>query len=72
MNFRKIFILVFAVILLLGSLADFVSLGYAESATDQKQAQGKKTDDVTVLQEKSDMKSMGLTPNEVVVANGKN
>ncbi|PFB16970.1 fusion protein (includes pXO2-28-29-30) [Bacillus cereus] len=71
MNFRKIFILVFAVILLLGSLADFVSLGYAESATDQKQAQGKKTDDVTVLQEKSDVKSMGLTPNEVVVANGK-
>lgn len=57
--------------LLFGSLADFVSIGHAESTSDQKQAQEKKTDDVTVLQEKSDMKSMGLAPGEVVVANGK-
>nr|AAF13635.1 pXO2-30 [Bacillus anthracis] len=67
LNFKKIFILVFTVILLLGSLADFVSIGYAENTTDQE----KKTDDVTVLQEKSDIKSLGLAPNEVVVANGK-
>lgn len=57
--------------LLFGNLADFVSIGHAESTSDQKQAQEKKTDDVTVLQEKSDIKSMGLAPGEVVVANGK-
>ncbi len=57
--------------LLFGSLADFVSIGHAESTSDKKQAQEKKTEDVTVLQEKSDMESMGLAPGEVVVANGK-
>lgn len=36
LNFKKIFILVFTVILLLGSLADFVSIGYAENTTDQE------------------------------------
>ncbi|EJP81970.1 hypothetical protein [Bacillus cereus] len=71
MWFRRSFSLLFVVMLLFGSLADFVSIGHAESTSDQKQAQEKKTDDVTVLQEKSDMKSMGLAPGEVVVANGK-
>lgn len=69
--FRRSFSLLFVVMLLFGSLADFISIGHAESTSDQKQAQEKKTDDVTVLQEKSDMKSMGLAPSEVVVANGK-
>ncbi|EOO04877.1 hypothetical protein IAW_05884 [Bacillus cereus str. Schrouff] len=69
--FRRSFSLLFVVMLLFGSLADFVSIGHAESTSDQKQAQEKKTDDVTVLQEKSDLKSTGLNPNEVVVANGK-
>ncbi|MDX5746173.1 fusion protein (includes pXO2-28-29-30) [Bacillus cereus group sp. BfR-BA-02570] len=71
MWFRRLFSLLFVVMLLLGSLADFVSIGHAESTSDQKQAQEKKTDDVTVLQEKSDLKSTGTNPNEVVVANGK-
>lgn len=69
--FRRSFSLLFVVMLLFGSLADFVSIGHAESTSDQKQAQEKKTDDVTVLQEKSDLKSTGINPNEVVVANGK-
>lgn len=68
---RKKISLLFAVILLFGSFADFVSIGHAESTADQAQAQNKKNDDVTVLQEKSDMASEGLSPNEVVVANGK-
>ncbi|ARJ25719.1 fusion protein (includes pXO2-28-29-30) (plasmid) [Bacillus mycoides] len=71
MWFRRSFSLLFVVILLFGSLADFVLIGHAESTSDQKQAQEKKTEDVTVLQEKSDMKSTGLAPSEVVVANGK-
>ncbi|MFK4316934.1 hypothetical protein ABH953_005796 [Bacillus sp. RC236] len=69
--FRRSFSLLFVVMLLFGCLADFVSIGHAESTSDQKQAQEKKTDDVTELQEKSDLKSTGLNPNEVVVANGK-
>ncbi|PEV42093.1 fusion protein (includes pXO2-28-29-30) [Bacillus thuringiensis] len=69
--FRRSFSLLFVVMLLFGSLADFVSIGHAESTSDQKQAQEKKTDDVTVLQEKSDLKSTGTNPSEVVVANGK-
>ncbi|MEC2256583.1 fusion protein (includes pXO2-28-29-30), partial [Bacillus cereus] len=68
---RKWFILLISLIILINIFSDFVSIGYAESTMGQKQDQEKKTDDVTVLQEKSDMKSMGLTPNEVVVANGK-
>ncbi|MGH0589618.1 fusion protein (includes pXO2-28-29-30) [Bacillus mycoides] len=71
MWFRRSFSLLFVVMLLFGSLADFVSIGHAESTSDKKQAQEKKTEDVTVLQEKSDMESMGLAPGEVVVANGK-
>ncbi|AZJ24371.1 fusion protein (includes pXO2-28-29-30) (plasmid) [Bacillus wiedmannii bv. thuringiensis] len=71
MWFRRSFSLLFVVMLLFGSFADFVSIGHAESTSDQKQAQEKKTDDVTELQEKSDLKSTGLNPNEVVVANGK-
>ncbi|MGE6592285.1 fusion protein (includes pXO2-28-29-30) [Bacillus mycoides] len=71
MWFRRSFSLLFVVMLLFGSLADFVSIGHAESTSDKKQAQEKKTEDVTVLQEKSDMESMGLAPSEVVVANGK-
>ncbi|MEB9506453.1 fusion protein (includes pXO2-28-29-30) [Bacillus anthracis] len=69
--FRRSFSLLFVFMLLFGSLADFVSIGHAESTSDQKQAHENKTDDVTVLQEKSDLKSTGLNPNEVVVANGK-
>lgn len=69
--FRRSFSLLFVVMLLFGSLADFVSIGHAENTSDQKQAQENKTDDVTVLQEKSDLKSTGTNPNEVVVANGK-
>ncbi|WP_147808629.1 fusion protein (includes pXO2-28-29-30) [Bacillus sp. SH7-1] len=71
MWFRRSFSLLFVVMLLFGSLADFVSIGHAESTSDQKQAQEKKTGDVTELQEKSDLKSTGLNPKEVVVANGK-
>ncbi|WP_375296245.1 fusion protein (includes pXO2-28-29-30) [Bacillus cereus] len=69
--FRRSFSLLFVVMLLFGSLADFVSIGHAESTSDQKQAQENKTNDVTVLQEKSDLKSTGTNPNEVVIANGK-
>ncbi|QEL71830.1 MULTISPECIES: fusion protein (includes pXO2-28-29-30) [unclassified Bacillus cereus group] len=63
--------LLLVVIILLGNLVDFVSTGYAESAPSQEQGQEKKTKDVTVLQGKSDMNIMGLSPNEVVVADGK-
>ena len=59
------------VIILLGNLVDFVSTGYAESTPSQEQGQEKKAKDVTVLQGKSDMNIMGLSPNEVVVADGK-
>ncbi len=69
--FRRSFSLLFVVMLLFGSLADFVSIGHAENTSDQKQAQENKTNDVTVLQEKADLKSTGTNPNEVVVANGK-
>ncbi|PFB23541.1 fusion protein (includes pXO2-28-29-30) [Bacillus cereus] len=63
--------LLLVVIILLGNLVDFVSTGYAESAPSQEQGQEKKAKDVTVLQGKSDMNIMGLSPNEVVVADGK-
>ncbi len=59
------------VIILLGNLVDFVSTGFAESTPSQEQGQEKKAKDVTVLQGKSDMNIMGLSPNEVVVADGK-
>ena len=63
--------LLLVVIILLGNLVDFVSTGYAESTPSQEQGQEKKAKDVTVLQGKSDMNIMGLSPNEVVVADGK-
>ncbi|TKI00261.1 fusion protein (includes pXO2-28-29-30), partial [Bacillus cereus] len=63
--------LLLVVIILLGNLVDFVSTGFAESTPSQEQGQEKKAKDVTVLQGKSDMNIMGLSPNEVVVADGK-
>ncbi|ASL62817.1 fusion protein (includes pXO2-28-29-30) [Bacillus cereus] len=68
---RRTCSLLLVVIILLGNLVDFVSTGYAESASSQEQGQEKKAEDVTVLQGKSDMNIMGLSPNEVVVADGK-
>ncbi|PER69249.1 fusion protein (includes pXO2-28-29-30) [Bacillus cereus] len=68
---RRTCSLLLVVIVLLGNLVDFVSTGYAESASNQEQGQEKKAEDVTVLQGKSDMNIMGLSPNEVVVADGK-
>ncbi|TPV39522.1 fusion protein (includes pXO2-28-29-30) [Bacillus dicomae] len=68
---RRTCSLLLVFIVLLGNLVDSVSIGYAESASNQEQGQEKKVEDVTVLQEKSDMNTMGLSPNELVIADGK-
>ncbi|WP_430530614.1 fusion protein (includes pXO2-28-29-30) [Bacillus cereus] len=68
---RKLFILLISLIVLINIFSGFVTIGYAEHTMNKEAVQAKKTDDVTVLQEKSDLESMGVTPNEVVVADGK-
>ncbi|PGN39117.1 fusion protein (includes pXO2-28-29-30) [Bacillus thuringiensis] len=68
---RKWFILLISLIILINIFSGFVTIGYAENTMNKEAVQAKKTDDVTVLPEKSDLGSMGLTPNEVVVAEGK-
>ncbi|WP_371410196.1 fusion protein (includes pXO2-28-29-30) [Bacillus wiedmannii] len=65
------FILLISLIILINIFSNSVTIGYAEDTTNKEIVQAEKTDDVTILQGKSDMQSMGLAPNEVVIADGK-
>ncbi|MCU5684771.1 fusion protein (includes pXO2-28-29-30) [Bacillus wiedmannii] len=71
MSSRKLFVLLISLIILVNIFSNSVTIGYAEDTTNKEVVQAEKTDDVTILQGKSDMQSMGLSPNEVVIADGK-
>ncbi|PEL80394.1 fusion protein (includes pXO2-28-29-30), partial [Bacillus wiedmannii] len=71
MSSRKLFVLLISLIILVNIFSNSVTIGYAEDTTNKEVVQAEKTDDVTILQGKSDMQSMGLAPNEVVIADGK-
>ncbi|MGF9938852.1 fusion protein (includes pXO2-28-29-30) [Bacillus anthracis] len=64
-------ILLISFILLINIFSDSIIIGHAESTTNQEQGQERNTEGVTVLQGKSGVDVMGLSPNEVVIADGK-